>query len=150
MMAKITRWEELEKAVQDELVLAQQCNPVAWHRFIDSKASGNIVARQPSDFVSCHQGNTVLIEAKFSEAHESLRNCFANAVKSHQLASARIWTRAGARYIVLFHSSLSGISECWNGLYLAECKSKGVKLSLDQRRLYDSVEQALAKEIGYA
>lgn len=148
-MAKITSWEELEKAVQDELVLAQQCNPVAWHRLTDTKAAGNIVARQPSDFIACHLGNTVLIEAKFSEAHDSLRGCFSNAVKSHQLASARIWTRAKARYIVLFHSSLSGITEVWEGLYAAECRAKGAKLSLDERRLYDSVELAIRREVGY-
>jgi hypothetical protein len=145
----INRWEDLEAAIRTELVAAQETNPLAWHRLVDSKAAGNVVARQPSDFLACYIGKTVLIEAKFSEAHESLRSCLAGAVKPHQLASARIWTRARARYVVLFHSKLSGITEVWDGLYLAECKSKGVKLSLDQRRIYDSVEQAIRREVGY-
>jgi len=146
----ITRWEELEEAVRTELVRAQEIRPIAWHRLVDTKAAGNIVARQPSDFIACMGGKATLIEAKFSEAHDSLRSCFSNAVKSHQLASARIWTRAGARYVVLFHSSLSGITECWDGLYLAECKSRGAKLSFDDRRLHDSVELAIRREVGYA
>ena len=145
----ITRWENLETEIRAELVSAQETRPLVWHRFVDSKAAGNVVARQPADFLACYIGKTVLIEAKFSEAHESLRSCLAGAVKPHQLASARIWTRAGAKYIVLFHSKLSGISEVWDGLYLSECKSKGVKLSLDQRRVYDSVEQAIRREVGY-
>lgn len=146
----ITRWEELEEAVRTELVRAQEIRPIAWHRLVDTKAAGNIVARQPSDFIACMGGKATLIEAKFSEAHDSLRSCFSDAVKAHQLASARIWTRAGADYIILFYSSLSGITEVWSGLYAAECRSRGKRLALDERKLYSSVEAALKKEIGYA
>jgi hypothetical protein len=91
-----------------------------------------------------------MLEAKFSEVHESLRSCFAGSVKSHQLASARIWTRAQASYLVIFYSKMSGLVEVWDGLYLADCRSRGERLSLDRRRTYHSVEEALRKEIGYA
>jgi len=146
----ITRWEDLESAARTELVKAQESYPLCFHRFYDTKSANTILPQQPADFQACYLGKVCMLELKFSEAHESLRNNFAGAVRANQLASARVWTRAGARYIILFHSSLSGIVECWDGLYLAECKSKGVKLSLDQRRLYDSVEQAIQREVGYA
>lgn len=146
---KITRWEKLEQAIQEELVRAQMDRPLAYYRYFDTKSAGNIIPNQPADFQTCQRGVTVLIEAKFSSVHESLRSCFAGSVKGHQLASARIWTRAGAGYIVLFYSALSGLVEVWNGLYLAECRSKGEKLSLDRRRIYQTVEQAIRTELGY-
>ncbi len=146
----ITRWEALESTIRTELVKAQEKHPLCFHRFYDTKSANTLLPQQPADFQACYLGKVCMLEAKFSQAHESLRNNFAGAVRANQLAAARIWTRAGAKYIVLFHSSLSGITECWDGIYLAECKSRGVKLSLDERRLYDSVELAVRLEIGYA
>jgi len=145
----ITRWEALESAVRTELVKAQETYPLAFHRFYDTKSANTLLPQQPADFQACYLGKICMLEVKFSQAHESLRNNFAGAVRTNQLAAARVWTRAKARYIVLFYSSLSGIVECWDGLYLAECKSRGAKLSLDERRLYDSVELAIRREVGY-
>jgi hypothetical protein len=146
----IKRWQDLEAAIQDELVAAQTEKPVAWLRFYDTKSAGDFLPQQPADFQACFMAKVFMIEAKFSEVHESLRSCFAGAVQAHQLASARIWTRAQAHYLVVFYSGLSGLVEVWDGLYLAECRSKGERLSLDRRRTYASVKEALAKEIGYA
>lgn len=146
---KITRWEKLEQAIQEELVQAQMNNPFSFYRYYDTKSAGATIPIQPADFQTCHKGVTVLVEAKFSSVHESLRSCFAGSVKSHQLASARVWNRAGAGYIILFYSSLSGLTEVWDGLYAAEARSKGERLSLDKRRIYDSVELALRTELGY-
>jgi len=146
----IKRWEGLEAAIQAELVEAQTSNRLAWFRFYDTKSAGSLLPQQPADFQACFLGKAIMIEAKFSEVHESLKSCFAGSVKSHQLASARIWTRAQAVYLVVFYSGLSGLVEVWDGLYLSECRSKGERLSLDRRRTYTSVAEALGKEIGYA
>lgn len=147
---KITRWEKLEQAIQEELVRAQMDRPIAYYRYYDTKSAGAIIPNQPADFQTCQRGVTILIEAKFSSVHESLRSCFAGSVKGHQLASARIWTRAGAGYIILFYSALSGLVEVWDGRYCSECRAKGERLSLDRRRTYPSVEQALRTELGYS
>ena len=146
---KITRWEKLEQAIHEELVKAQMNLPLACHRYYDTKSAGNIIPKQPGDFQTCVRGVTVLVEAKFSSVHKSLRSCFAGSVPGHQLASARIWTRAGAGYIILFYSAMSGLVEIWDGAYLFDCRSKGERLNLDKRRIYDSVEQALRTELGY-
>lgn len=148
-MKKINRWEQLEAVIQAELVAVQAAKPLVWFRFYDTKSAGTFLPQQPADFQACFDGKATMIEAKFSEAHESLKCCFAGSVKSHQLASARIWARAGAKYIVIFYSKLSGLIEVWDGLYLSECRSRGERLSLDRRRTYDNLSTALAKEIGY-
>lgn len=147
---KITRWEKLEQAIQDELTQAQMNYQLACYRYYDTKSAGNVIPNQPADFQTCYKGKTILVEAKFSSVHESLRSCFAGSVKSHQLASARIWNRAGAGYIFLFYSSLSGLVEVWDGLYCAEARSKGERLSLDKRRVYESVELAIRTELRYS
>lgn len=146
----VPNWQALESAVRVELANAQETRPLVYHRFLDTKAAGNMVSPQPADFIACFRGNSTLIEVKFSQAHESLKSCFSGSVRAGQLASARIWVRAGAKYVFLFYSKLGGIVEIWDGIYAAECRSKGVPLALEQRRLYGSVEQAVQREVGYS
>jgi len=146
---KIHKWQDLEQAVQTTLATEQKRKPLVWHRFFDTKSAGNFMPNQPGDFYAGYLGKGWLIECKFSGIHESLRQCFSSAMEAHQLASGRIWTRAEHRAIVIFYAKISGLVEVWDTKYLADMKSQGKRLELSMRRCYQSVEQALATEIGY-
>lgn len=133
-MSKITRWQSLETAIHDHCKARMMHYGVLIHRFYDTKAARTFLPAQPADFLVLPQtGKVIFLEAKFSEGHESLRECFAGAVKAQQLASARLVHRAKQEYKVLFYSGLSGLVELWDGLYLAEQRSAGERLNCNFR-----------------
>ena len=133
---EIKNWRDFEAQVYAHGQSLMRHYGVFIHRFSDSRAAGNLVAQQPADFlVLGHTGRPTLLELKFSEAHESLRQCFSAMVKPHQLASARLVSRARGEYQVLFYSKPAQQLEMWDGLYLAECKAAGQVLELNRRLL---------------
>lgn len=142
---KINTWKRLEDAILDHGRERMRHYSVFIHRFSDTRSAGNYIPEQPSDFLVLPQmGRTLFLEAKFSEAHESLRSCFAGSVKAQQLASARLVHRAGRDYRVLFFANTSQSMEIWDGLYLAECRSQGIRLDLAKRLVVgSSLEQLL-------
>jgi hypothetical protein len=150
-VSTIGDWVALEDEVESVLKALQRLHPVAYLRLYDSKSAGNLIPAQPSDFIASHKGTSgtklLFIEAKFSEVHESLYSCFSNNVGAGQLASARIWTRAGAYYIFLFYSNVSGLVEVWEGVHCAECRSSGSRLNKKYRRNYQTIEQAVRAEL---
>jgi hypothetical protein len=130
----INNWKDLEDEVADYLRALQKHYPIFFHRFPDSRAAGNLIADQPSDFLVASKGHGLtLLEAKFSEVHDTLRSCFAGAVSAGQLASARLAYRAGQRYLILFHSSCAKRFELWPGDYCAGQRGLGQALKLDRR-----------------
>jgi hypothetical protein len=130
----INTWKSLEDEVYAHGKERMRHHGVFIHRFSDTRSAGNYIQSQPSDFLVLAQtGRAVFLEAKFSEAHESLRSCFAGSVSAQQLASARLVSRAGQDYRVLFFAKVSQSAELWDGTYLAECRSQGVRLDLAKR-----------------
>jgi hypothetical protein len=130
----ITTWKQLEDEISNYMKALQRNYPIFFHRFPDSRAAGNLISDQPSDFLVASKGHGLtLLEAKFSEVHDTLRACFAGAVSANQLASARLAHRAGQRYLILFYSSCSGHFELWPGDYCAGQRSLGQPLKLDRR-----------------
>jgi hypothetical protein len=148
-ITKIASWKDLEGKIQEVLVEAQKTKHIAWHRFSDTRSAGNYLSDQPSDFLAGRAGTALFIEAKFSEVHDTLRSCFAGAVTDGQIASARIWERAGFKYIVLFYSLPAKQVEIWRGSNIIAARRGGTPLSLAARTIYQSVEEALASEVGY-
>ena len=145
----IGSWQDLEAEVEKHLKEHQRLSKLAYHRFFDSKSAGSLLPAQPADFLVTYHGATLLIEAKFSGVHDSLRAAFSGAVKAHQLASARIWTRAGAGYFLLFYSAPANSFEVWEGLYCAERRSVGKPLELVKRRVFASLPKALGDMLGH-
>lgn len=134
MIGQIHDWRKLEEKIQEHCKARMARHAVFYHRFSDTRAAGNIIAAQPSDFLVLPQmGRTTFLEAKFSEVHESLRSCFADAVDVQQLASARLVVRAHREYLILFYSGVSQRTELWPGIYCAECRAQGKRLELDKR-----------------
>lgn len=134
-MAEIRNAKALESTIKANLVERQKKQPILVERILDSAAAGNLVARAPADFYVLHSSRFSYIEAKFSETAETLRSTFANAVKSHQLASARLAARAGGFYWIVFYSSVSKRFELWDGLYCANQRAKGSPLAIVERKL---------------
>ena len=139
----INTWQDLERVIENFLKERQKTMPLFFHRFYDTRSSGNYLPSQPSDFLVIHNGKTHFIEAKFSEVHESLRSGFANAVRAEQTASARLVKRAGANYVFLFYSKVANHFEVWDGKYAAERRSQGRYLELSRRKLHSSLENAI-------
>jgi hypothetical protein len=130
---KITTWKILETEIEDHLKAYQRLHPIFYHRFPDSRAAGNLIADQPSDFLVADKRGMILLEAKFSEVHDSLRSSFSGAVSPGQIASARLAHRAGQRYLFLFYSSSSGFFELWPGDYCSDRRSLGRPLEAVKR-----------------
>lgn len=63
------RGKEAEKAVKDLFTVWNRRMDFAWHRMPDSKASRNLVAAQPADFIVAVSGVTMWLEAKETQ-HE--------------------------------------------------------------------------------
>jgi hypothetical protein len=147
MKKPISTWQELEDRTLQALKVRASTAPVMCGRFSDSKAAGNLIASQPSDFWVLNKGNLVFIETKFSEAAESLKSVFGSAVPDHQLASARLSRRAGGMYWFLFHSSLSGIFELWDGAYLATARKHRERLNLLRRVICTSLDDAIDQSL---
>ena len=130
----IDHWKKLEDEVESYLRSLQTHYPIFVHRLPDSRAAGNLIADQPSDFLVASKGHGMtLLEVKFSEVHDTLRSCFSGAVSAGQLASARLAHRAGQRYLILFHSSCAKRFELWPGDYCAGQRSLGQPLKLERR-----------------
>jgi hypothetical protein len=130
----IKDWKGLEDAIANYMKSLQRAYPIFFHRFPDSRAAGNLIAEQPSDFLICSKGQgATFLEAKFSEVHDTLRASFSGSVTAGQLASARLVHRAGQRYLILFHSSCANRFELWPGDYCAGQRSLGQPLKLENR-----------------
>ncbi len=150
-MRTIKHWAELEDAIEEILSELQKKKKLAYLRLYDTKSAGDYLPQQPADFLITYSGFTTLLEAKFSEVHDSLAQCFSNAAKPNQTASAHIWSRAGAKYFFLFYPKLSnGKVELWDGAYCAHCRANGRRLDRNRRQVRDSVEEAIKTAISLA
>ena len=139
----INCWQDLEREVDKLLINRVRKHPFYYHRFYDTKSASNFLPKQPADFFCINRGRVHFIECKFSEKHESLKSCFAGAVKDHQLASAFLVKRAMASYWILFYSSKTQRFELWDGGYCREQGKVGKPLNLAERQVFDSLENAV-------
>lgn len=116
--------KDFENKVQRALEDRQRTLPVVCLRLYDTRSAGNYLPSQPGDFVLCNDGQSILIEVKSSEKHDSLadrRAPLTSLFDEEQVAKMRLWYRAGAKVLVIFQSQETGIMEIWPGNYIAEC-----------------------------
>lgn len=139
----IKTWQEMEAEIDKFLSERQRKSTTMFHRFYDTRSAGNYLPGQPADFLIINNGRTYFLEAKFSEVHESLKNCFSGAVQPTQTASARLAVRAGASYYFIFYSKMIDQFELWEGNYCFEKRSRGERLELPQRRIFKSLNDAI-------
>ena len=82
---------------QEALVWIQGHEKAVWHRFVDTKASRNLVAEQPGDFMLLTQGVAHLFELKSTVDSVPLKDFLRTKVGLRQVAQARKWERGGGR-----------------------------------------------------
>jgi len=93
------------------------------HRLYDTHSAGSFLPAQPGDCITVFMGKVFLFEFKSSLEFNSLsegRGPINSLFSAEQLASMRIWHRAGAMPFVFFKSFACSRIERWSGLYVAE------------------------------
>lgn len=92
-------------------------NPAFAHRFYDTKsARGAFIPGQAGDFFLLHPGQCLLLECKSTNIGESLITlAFHGPVGRKQIASHRLWHRAGHDSYYLYHDIRTGRMEWHNG-----------------------------------
>lgn len=127
--SKTPKWKKLEEDVAELFRQRMELEPLVYHRFYDTHSAGSLLPEQPADHLVIWRGLPILIETKYSSRFASLASCFGEMVKDGQIASARIWGRAGAYSLFLFQGTEH--YELWNGDYLALCRVNGDRLHKD-------------------
>lgn len=76
--------------------------PFAWHRFTDTRAARNFVAKQPSDYLVVDRGVTTFLEVKeTAQLHRFPKD------KLSQFGKLKLFDLAKARVMVLIYRSAS-------------------------------------------
>lgn len=119
-----TFWERaLDKAFTE---LKQEL--AVYHRFPDTKAARNTLPAQPADFLFRQRGGeTWLVEAKASDIHASLRNCF-GMVEAKQIGHAKLWRLSEAPASFWFFSEPENRIEVWMADQVIHARSTGTPL----------------------
>lgn len=122
---------EFEKEVQDILKDLQTKYPLFWHRFLDSKSAGRLVASQPSDFlVTAKDRPTYLLEAKASCEKKSLASCAKSHIRPSQIGMHKKWHRAGNPSLFIFYCEIDNRVELWDGEYVTGCISNNERMNI--------------------
>jgi hypothetical protein len=123
--------KRFEKIVWDETYGCMGSDFLYRHHFKDSGAAGTDKTNQaPSDFLFSWRGNAYLVECKASGSQTSLKSCFSDMVKNHQVASLHTWLLSGGYGLVLFYSELTGLCEAWPAKAVIEARQEGKQLDI--------------------
>jgi hypothetical protein len=103
------------KELFDELIRKKM--HVRLIRQYDTKSAGTFLPQTPGDFIIQWTGQAILLEAKSSEKYETLSQCPRGYITRGQIASHRLWNRAGGTSLFVFKSTALSVSsyECWDG-----------------------------------
>lgn len=124
---------EFEDILKDTFNEIKKRYKFDFHRFSDTKSAGRYLAPQPGDFLISFiddksSNHAIIVEAKASEEHESLRACAASAIRSEQMGKLRAWLRSGGSGQYWFYCESSGLVEIWDGRHVVEARAKGKPL----------------------
>ena len=108
--------------VQAVLMQLMQKRKAVFHRIYDSGSTGGFLPAQPGDFHGTANGTPLLIEVKASKKYTSLCSSGAlrSLVKPHQAAAQKLWDRAGASGLFIFHGDGTNEVELWPGAETAK------------------------------
>ena len=140
--SRVPEWKKLEEDVAEYYRALAETEPIIYHRFYDTHAANMFLPSQPGDHLIVKGGKAAVIETKYSSKYISLVGCFKAAVSAEQLAFARLWTRAGANYWVLFKGR-AGV-ELWYGEVLYQHHVRGTPLNrLEAACITDELDEML-------
>ena len=115
---------------------------VFWHRFPDSYAARGALPAMPGDFMMLTKQGALLIEAKTSEVHKSLKSCAANVIDPQQVGQHLLWHRSGHPSIFMFYSAETSEMEVWDGYVVARARSEGSTLPKNALLYHDQFLEA--------
>lgn len=112
--------------------------PFDFHRFLDSKAAGRIVAPQLADYMISFKdakssNHVIIVEAKASEEVESLRSCASSHILPQQIGKHKAWLRSGGSGLFLFYCEATAEVEVWLSSDVVEARSAGKPLDMSKR-----------------
>lgn len=122
-----------EEIVRKALLLMQEKRRATFVRLYDTTSAGNFLPGQPGDFILHVEGVGCLLEVKSSSKHPSLNSVtLRDTFSIEQIKGARLWLRAGAVSLCLFHRVGTKTVEVWGmqdvvGAYLSPPRQRKLK-----------------------
>lgn len=145
------RGKEFELDLQELLRKAIAKHPLAFVRLYDTRSAGSYLPEQPGDFLVTYRGNGYLVECKSSVKFASMagsRSAMTELCSNGQIASMRVWARAGAIPLLLFRHMDNPVIEVWDGKAVAETfHTPRAKLSAEACVRIEFTEQALLNQL---
>lgn len=113
------QWNLWQKDFADACKQVSQ-EPGGYNRLIRLRdsydAGGKQMAEVDGDFIwLCSRGRAFLVEAKFSEVHESLVEDSGSLVNKRQRSCHMAWSLLEHRTLLVFRSEPAGCIEIWDG-----------------------------------
>lgn len=106
----------LQVKIQSALKEREAGSPAFFHRFYDTKSAfAKVLPNQPGDFMMLVPGGAVLIEAKSTEAGQTLKQLMDDA----QVGKHRLWHRAGHPSLFVYEDIEARQVEIHNGTEVA-------------------------------
>ncbi len=126
--------KDFEAAVQAALVSMQAviANKTRALRLFDTHSAGNFLPEQPGDFMVACPAGAVIVEAKSSTIHNSLKGCLSANMDFGQASQLQLWTMSGHPALVVFLDHQAQRVEFWEGGYVGTCRIEGQRLRTDQ------------------
>lgn len=126
--------KQFEKDIQDVLIFAasSMAHACQFYRLYDTHAAGNFLPEAPADFIGAAPIGPVLIEAKSSVLHQSLRSCLSANVDFGQAAQGRLWEEKGYTCLYLFLDYRGQQIEAWSGGVVGRARAEGIRLRAEQ------------------
>jgi len=105
-----------EGKVTEALKRMEEKYKATYVRLYDStSAGGSHIHGQPGDFILAVKGTPVLLEVKSSIKRSCLSSCtLRHAFSKGQILGARLWARAGASALCVFHHVHYDFMEIWS------------------------------------
>lgn len=129
---------EFEAKLKDVFGNIKNKRPFDFHRFLDSKAAGRIVAPQLADYMisfmdAKSSNHVIIVEAKASEEVESLRSCASGHILPQQVGKHKAWLRSGGSGLFLFYCEITAQVEVWSSEHIVEARSAGRPIDMSKR-----------------
>lgn len=128
---KLGSW--FEQKLQDRFKFLKQTTRFDYLRLYDTKSAGAYLPSQAGDFMIASPRGVVLVEAKASATHGSLRSCLSSNVSAGQATDHIMWNRAGQKSLFIFLSVPDGVLEVWDGGLIAKHRNEGKRLTKKER-----------------
>jgi len=139
---ELGKW--FESKIKKNLQYLQEYKSTTFMKLQDTGAAGTYLSAVAGDFLAFSKHGSLLIEAKCSVTHDSLKSCLSNNVTKGQALEHILMTRAGQNSVFIFLAVSTGSLQVWDGSVVASHRQKGKQL----RKNAGLVRSFEARDIG--